>query len=365
MSREVVIMDSALVCAAGNLDQCWQELMAGGSALTALRMEGLNCQVGRIAALGNELGTGRRLATLLDLGLSHFRGAWCRDRLHLVVATTKGAADEPLSDFRIPGRGFAWQVAEMIAHRLDAVLPCSTVSAACASGTVALIQASQMIAADQADQVLVVGVDILSRFVLAGFSQLQALAHGPCRPFDKTRDGLCLGEGIGLMLLAAQETVPRHRRADRATIRGWGLACDAGHITAPCRRASGLTAALRQATRNGAEAVGAINAHGTGTLYNDTMEIRALRNMWGEMPPPLHGVKGAMGHCLGAAGVMEACLAVKALEAGQIPPTVGLRIAEAFPGHLSNRPQQLLSPTLLTCNSGFGGINAALMLGMN
>lgn len=362
MNREVAIMDSALLCAAGNLDQCWQELMAGRSALSPLQIEGLNCQVGRIADLGNELGTSRRLASLLDLGLSKFGGAWCSDRLHLVVATTKGAADEPLSDFRSAGRGFAWQVAEMIADRLGTALPFSTVSAACASGTVALIQASQMIAADQADQVLVVGVDILSRFVLAGFSQLQALAHGACHPFDKNRDGLCLGEGIGLMLLAAQETMPPHRRPGRATVRGWGLACDAGHITAPCRRASGLTAALHQATRDGAEAVGAINAHGTGTLYNDTMEIKALRNIWGEMPPPLHGVKGAMGHCLGAAGVMEACLAVKALEAGQIPPTVGLRIAEGFPRHISNRPQQILSPTLLTCNSGFGGINAALLL---
>jgi 3-oxoacyl-(acyl-carrier-protein) synthase len=359
MRREVVVIDSGLVCAAGSQQQCWRKLAGNQGALSPLDLPGLACHAGRIRDLPGELGCRQRLVALIRQGLGELQPGAGLDRTPLLVATTKGAADEDLADFSNPAHGFAWQVAALIAAELGQTAPRLTVSAACASGTVALIQAEQMIARGEADQVLVVGIDILSRFVLAGFAQLQALATGPCRPFDKGRDGLCLGEGIGLMLLAAKELT---RRPALATIGGWGIACDASHITAPCRRASGLSAALAQATNNGSRPVGAINAHGTGTIYNDAMEITAFKNIWGQSPPPFHSVKGAIGHCLGAAGVIEACLAMTALQAGAIPATVGLSEPDCFAEKVGDQAQALTAPAILTCNSGFGGINAALLL---
>lgn len=362
MMTEVVIVDSGLVCAAGNQNECWQKLMTNTSALTAMALPGLSCHVGRVSALQEAIGSAERLIALIRHGLRQLQLNADLDQTHLLVATTKGATDEALDDFRNPALGFAWQVADIIAGEIRQTAPRFTVSAACASGTVALIQASQMIEKGEARQVLVVGIDILSRFVLAGFAQLQALAEGVCRPFDQERNGLCLGEGIGLMLLTSKKIAKERSWAIKATIQGWGIACDASHITAPCRQASGLSAALRHATNDGSRAVGAINAHGTGTMYNDAMEITAFKNLWGENPPPFHSVKGAIGHCLGAAGVIEACLALTALKEGKIPATVGLGQPEYFPARVGDMIQEITSPTMLSCNSGFGGINAAILL---
>ncbi len=362
MAREVVIVDSGLISAAGNQHGCWQTLLSGASALTPFALPGLSCHAGKIRDLQQDIGSAARLIALIRLGLSQLQLTTDLPRTHLLVATTKGAADEALDDYTVPGHGFAWQVAEMIAGEMGITCPRSTVSAACASGTVALIQAAQMIERGEADQVLVVGIDILSRFVLAGFAQLQALAPGPCKPFDKERNGLCLGEGVGLMLLTSKKIARRRNWPALASIQGWGIACDASHITAPCRQASGLSAVLKQATASGTRAVGAINAHGTGTMYNDAMEITAFKNLWGPNPPPFHSVKGAIGHCLGAAGVIEACLAVQSLGEGKIPPTVGLGTPEHFPHRVGSMSQKITSPAILTCNSGFGGINAAILL---
>lgn len=364
MTKEVVIVDSGLVCAAGNADRCWQTLMAGDSALSAFAMPGLGCHVGRITDIEAEIGSRQRLVALIRRGLGELKLTADLADSHLLVATTKGAADEPLDDYHQEGQGFAWQVAAMIAAEINHSGRRSTVSAACASGTVALIQASQIIEQGEAKAVLVVGIDILSRFVLAGFSQLQALAQGPCKPFDKKRDGLCLGEGIGLMLLTSNDVAQQRNWPALAKVQGWGMACDASHITAPCRQASGLRAALRQTTADGTRPVGAINAHGTGTLYNDAMEIAAFSNLWGSKPPPFHSVKGAIGHCLGAAGVIEACLAVKALSEGEIPATVGLEQPDSFADKVGGQSQKINAPAILSCNSGFGGINAALLVGI-
>ncbi|MCK4839886.1 MAG: beta-ketoacyl synthase, partial [Desulfobulbaceae bacterium] len=135
-----------------------------------------------------------------------------------------------------------------------------------------------------------------------------------------------------------------------------------GHITAPCREASGLLRALDCCTDGGSHPVGAINAHGTGTRFNDAMEIKAFRQLFAGNVP-LHSIKGAIGHCLGAAGVIEAAVAIKSLAAGQIPPTVGLEEPDKELANLAGDTMfDLIHPSIISCNSGFGGINAAVML---
>jgi 3-oxoacyl-[acyl-carrier-protein] synthase II len=148
---------------------------------------------------------------------------------------------------------------------------------------------------------------------------------------------------------------------------GWGVANDATHITAPARDGCGLILAVRQALAKAelcANAVSAISAHGTGTVYNDLMELTAFATVFGAHRVPIHSVKGAIGHTLGAAGGIEVALGFKALTAGTVPPTAGFRTPEAGAEDIvSSQAVSFAGDVLLTTNSGFGGVNAALLLG--
>jgi len=359
----VAITGTGIVTALGDLSATWAGLMAGDSALAPMAWDRdfSAWPVGCIAGLGPELGSHRRLMALID-GLLADLPALPRETA-VVVATTKGAIDELLTDRDGPWSGQPWDLAGSLRERLALTGPTHTVSAACASGTLAIIHAVHRLLSGQATVVLVVGIDLLSRFVLAGFASLQALSRTPCRPFDRNRDGLSLGEGGGWLVLATEERARRHGWPLLGRVAGWGAACDAGHITAPCREARGLKAAINQATGDGGRPVGAINAHGTGTRHNDAMELRAFTELWGEDCPPIHSVKGAVGHCLGAAGVIEAAIALESLRAGQIPPTVGVEHPESARIRAAgSAPSRLANPSVLSCNSGFGGINAAILL---
>ena len=276
------------------------------------------------------------------------------------MATTKGAADELLNNPDNP-TGQPWHLGKIIADITGCPTTPQIISAACASGTVAIIQAGKRIMSGASEVVIVVGIDLLSTFVIAGFDALKALSPTPCRPFDTKRDGLSLGEGIGVAVIASKQFARDNGLKPLARIDGWGVSCDATHITAPCRDGSGLQRVLARATENGQKPVGAVHAHGTGTQYNDAMEMTAFQNFW-EQLPPIHSTKGALGHCLGAAGVIEAGISIKSLKHGSIPPTVGLKEEEFQTGKLSGTsPLTLEKPSILSCNSGFGGINAGIL----
>ena len=240
------------------------------------------------------------------------------------------------------------------------------ISAAFASGTIALARAAMMIASGRADAVLVCAADLVSEFVFTGFSSLGALSHAPCTPFDRNRRGLSLGEGAAAPLLMSSERAMRDQRDCLAKVVGWGAAADATHITAPARDAAGLVASILQALAAAglaAEEICAVSAHGTGTVYNDMMELTAIDRVFGERRVAVNSVKGAIGHTLGAAGAIEAVLGVLSLSRGILLPTAGFRDPErGAAGRVSPQPRALKGDVLLTTNSGFGGINAALLI---
>jgi 3-oxoacyl-[acyl-carrier-protein] synthase II len=229
------------------------------------------------------------------------------------------------------------------------------VNAACASSTIGCALAAQYIAEGRYDHILVAGADMVSRFVYYGFAALKAMKSEVCMPFDTQRSGLSLGDGAVALFLSAEPTDIR--------ISGYGITNDANHITGPSRDGAGLAKALFQAIKMAEldpSSIQAFCAHGTGTRYNDTMELLAAQSVFGENVPLLFGVKGAIGHTLGAAGGIEIALCEKCLREEMIPPTVGCRLPEspgvvlektAFPGR-----------NILTSNSGFGGINAAILM---
>ena len=240
------------------------------------------------------------------------------------------------------------------------------VSCACASSSTAIAQAARMIGSGKVDCVLVVAADAVTEFVFSGFSSLMALDRDKAKPFDKNRSGLSLGEAAGFILLMSQARAKKEKRNILAQVAGWGLSCDAHHMTGPCREASGLTMAIRKALKEAgisAQDIGGISSHGTGTLYNDAMELKAFKNVFKNLPIPAYSIKGATGHTLGAAGLIEAIVALKTQESNIVPGTVGLNEADdAAIGRISNRRQKLRKKTILSNNCGFGGINAALIL---
>lgn len=242
--------------------------------------------------------------------------------------------------------------------------PVQCVSVACVSGLVALQQGAKLIQRDAADAVLVVGVDHLSAFVVAGFTALKAIDPLGCRPFDRDRSGLSPGEAGAAIVLV---------RADSATqsairLLGWGNSNDANHLTGPSRDGSGLALAIRRALDSARLQPGEIhyvNAHGTGTPYNDAMESMALHAVFGEHCPPTSGAKGMLGHTLGAAGVIETILCVLALEDRWLPGTPRLvTAADGAPVNLLLEPRAAgRLEHVLKLNTGFGGVNGALILG--
>jgi 3-oxoacyl-[acyl-carrier-protein] synthase II len=288
----------------------------------------------------------------------------------LLTATTKGAIDQLEQKMRgrpaRPDEMLPGFILNCIGRRFGLADSGININAACASSTLAVSRAASLIAHGTAQTVLVCCADLLSEFVFAGFSALHALSDTPCRPFDRNRNGLTLGEGAAALLLMSAERAEREGRKNLGSVVGWGAANDANHISAPDREGSGLIMAVEQALKQAslpAEAVAAISAHGTGTVYNDLMELKAFAKVFGKRPLPVHSVKGAIGHTLGAAGGIEIVLGLRSLNLQVIPPTVGFRLPEmGAEARVSHRAQPVSGNYLLSTNSGFGGINGAILL---
>jgi len=368
----VVLTRAVPVTALGDgLDPLWQGLLAGGSGIGPVKRFSCANYISTLAAGIEDLQAppgGSRLDGLLERIIAQLGPvpADCR----LLTASTKGEIDQleaagrtgsPLSNTLL-FEPWLRKVAERFGLQDEGY----NINAACASTTIALARGAAMIAAGRAEAVLIYGADLLSEFVFSGFSALQALSPEPCRPFDAQRKGLNLGEAGVALLLMSEGRAQKEGESALAVVAGWGAANDAHHVTAPARDGNGLILACRQAMgRSGVtpEQVAAINAHGTGTAYNDAMELTAFGTLFGEKLPPLHGLKGAIGHCLGAAGGVEIAVACKALQQQIIPGTIGCQQPEAAgQGRISMEPQKISGDYLLCTNSGFGGINGAVIL---
>ncbi len=211
--------------------------------------------------------------------------------------------------------------------------PAYTVSTACSSGTKAFAAARRLVEAGVADAALVGGVDGRCRLALNGFHALGALAAGPCRPLAPDRDGINLGEGVALFTL---ERAPVPEARHPVFLLGCGESSDAYHATAPDPEGRGAEAAMRAALADAGLApadIAYLNLHGTGTPANDEMEMRAVRRVFprfvlaspaaartaADRPGPLvESTKGLTGHCLGAAGAVEAAICWLYLASGDV-----------------------------------------------
>jgi len=262
--------------------------------------------------------------------------------------------------------------AGVIAMRLGAHGPGFSVSSACATGGHAIGEAHRMITRGEADVVVAGGTEAaLTGVCLAAFRRMGALSReGVSRPFDARRDGFVMGEGAGVIVLEREE----HAKARGATIYGrvvgYGASNDAFHITQPDSEGRGarkaMLATLADAGISPAD-VGYLNAHGTGTPFNDKIETAAIKSVFNgsNTPPPVSSTKSAIGHLLGAAGAVEAVACLEAVRRGVLPPT--LNYAEADPDcdldYVPEGPREAPGLEMALSNSfGFGGQNACLAI---
>ncbi|MCA9712864.1 MAG: beta-ketoacyl-[acyl-carrier-protein] synthase family protein, partial [Myxococcales bacterium] len=168
-------------------------------------------------------------------------------------------------------------------------------------------------------------VEIIEKLEYQGFVRLGAMSPDLCQPFDANRKGLILGEGSTMLILESEERVARRGATPLAEVGGYGLACDAHHITRPHPEGEGSITAMRlalESSRIGPDEVDHINAHGTGTSANDSVEAAVIRKIFGDRPLPVTSIKSMIGHCMGASSAMEAVACVMSLQTGIIPPTI-------------------------------------------
>ena len=246
-----------------------------------------------------------------------------------------------------------------------------TVSTACSSAVNAIILGSEMLKAGEADIVIAGGTEALSLFHLNGFNSLMILDKEQCRPFDKSRAGLNLGEGAAFVVLTRSLVKSEELRV-KAYIRGYGNRCDAFHQTASSEDGEGAYLAMCDALQMAGlkpEDIHYINAHGTGTPNNDASESAAIRRVFGEEIPPVSSTKGFTGHTTSASGAIETVICILALRHQFLPANLGWKeqdeacIKPYGNSKLINSKLKTGICTSVLCNSfGFGGNDSALVI---
>jgi 3-oxoacyl-[acyl-carrier-protein] synthase-1 len=275
----------------------------------------------------------------------------------LILSTTKGNV-ELLAENSEDERAYLQYSAGLLQQYAQNPNPVLIVSNACISGISASIVAKRYLDAGLYNNVLVIGCDVVTPFVLSGFSSFHAISKNGCKPFDLERDGVVLGEACGALLLSS-------RISSDIIMEGGFISNDANHISGPSKTGEELAFCIRstlsQAQVN-AEEVDFISAHGTATPYNDEMESKAicLANL---QQVPVFSLKANFGHTLGAAGIIESIMSIEGLKRGIVLPSLGFSQMGVSGGIRVNQflTEKKMSFALKT-GSGFGGCNAAMLL---
>jgi len=297
-------------------------------------------------------------------------------RAGVCAGTSRGPAaslERLLDPALASGRGLMrevpfYSIARNVARRFGMSGPSSTVTMACVSSSLALGHAMDAIRRGRVTVMLAGGADGLTSLSFSGFSVLRAMTRDTCRPFDRRRDGMVLGEGAGLMVLEELEHARARGAHVYAELLGWGSAGDAHHATSPHPEGRGLAAALNAALRDARtapEQIDHANLHGTGTPANDPAECHAIRQVFGDHCArlPVNSLKPMIGHTLGAAGVLELAGSLLAMQGGFIPPT--LNSQERDPrcdlDVVTGAAREVPVRTLVSTKSAFGGANVAIV----
>ncbi|MBS1685492.1 MAG: beta-ketoacyl synthase [Bacteroidetes bacterium] len=370
MSSPVYIVADSVISPLGNTSAaCYTAVERGESGITLVEDTHLSPQPFYAARIDD--------STLPELSEAHTRferlcilsvnDALCHTSIRLdnkdtifILSTTKGNI-ELLAEGAPDNELSLTRSADRIAAHFGAVHKPIVVSNACISGVLAIITAKRLINSGRYKHAVVTGADVLSKFVVSGFQSLMAMSDEPCRPFDKGRKGINLGEGAATVVLTNDISQVQQ---DSIQVLGEGLTNDANHISGPSRTGAELADAVIKAlqrSRVSAADISFVSAHGTATLYNDEMESKAFE-LAGLSETPLHSLKGYFGHTLGAAGVIETVMTIHSLREHKILSSLHYH-ENGVSGSITVNTSMLSSDRnhALKTASGFGGCNAAIV----
>lgn len=282
-----------------------------------------------------------------------------------VISSTKGninLLEENQKAAYEPERIFLWKSAKIIARYFGNNNKPLIISNACISGVLAITAASQLLRSGLYENAVVIGGDIASEFVISGFISFKSLANGICKPFDKNRNGLNLGEGAGTLILSTKPIT--HHNRPLIKILGGASNNDANHISGPSRTGEGLFLAVSRAMKSSGikpAQIDFISAHGTATPFNDEMESKAFSSA-GLSMAPLNSLKAYFGHTLGAAGIIESCISIYGLSHDIMFKTLGFNeLGVPEPITVLDKLTPKVQKNILKTASGFGGCNAAVV----
>jgi 3-oxoacyl-[acyl-carrier-protein] synthase II len=236
---------------------------------------------------------------------------------------------------------------------------------ACAAGNFSIGYGYDLIKKREVDLAIVGGAEALSRVAFQGFQRLYAMAPQQCSPFDKDRKGMILGEGAGILILESLKEALKRKASILAEVLGYGISCDAYHMTAPNRK--GIKKAMLKAIKNSnidAKNIDYINAHGTGTAQNDKEEAGAIKEIFG-LSVPISSTKSMLGHCMGAASAIEAIACCLAIRDGIMPPTINFKTPdpECDIDCVPNKAKKSNVRVALNNGFAFGGNNCCVVFG--
>lgn len=288
--------------------------------------------------------------------LSHISLDVASPRVVLILSTTKGNIGQAV-------RYYPSETAAMIAKAIGVTTTPIVVCNACVSGLSAMLLANHLLSASLYDYAIVVGAELQSRFIVSGFQSLKAVSAEPCRPFDMERNGLNPGEAAATIVFAAKSPSDK----DMTDAAGWqlvdGAVCnDAYHIVSPSPQGDGLTNAIEAVMKGrDKQQLASVCVHGTATLYNDQMESKAIQRT-NLSDVPLSALKGYYGHTMGAAGVLETILSMRATDDGIVLPSKGFtELGVSGKVSISSEPRPTDKTAFLKIMSGFGGCNVAAL----
>ena len=400
MNRRVAITGIGLVTALGaTRESTWQRLVAGECGVRPLTVFDSAGYRSRIAA---EVETAPISAQLTPLQ----RRRWSRGDQFGVVAAREAVADAGLPAGYAPtrigvllgagtsdllrnedfyrvmnARGLkfarpsdAWNhfsstPVDLIAGDFGFEGLRSCVVAACSSSTIAIGRAADAIRTGRLDAALTGGTDALARLTFSGFNALKLMDPEPCRPFDRGRAGMSIGEGAAILVLEEMSGAWARGAHVYGELAGYSFGCEAFHPTAPEPDGRPVAAIVGQALRDAGaqpDEVDHVNAHATATPQNDRAEARGLRSVFGERSArlPVNGLKSMVGHCLGAAGGIEAAVLALSVERGIIPPTIhhGETDPECPVDVVGNDAREVRIRCGVSTSLGFGGNDSALVI---
>ena len=260
--------------------------------------------------------------------------------------------------------------ADRIAHHLRLMGPKTTFMTACSSGATAIGYARDLIQTGVATTIICGGTEPLCRITYSAFNSLQAVDPQCCKPFDKNRAGLSLGEGAGIMILEELAHAEQRGAQIYGEVLGYGVSCDAHHMTSPDPEGGGAMLAMQRALEDAGikpEAVDYINAHGTATPANDKIETKAIKRLFGKRAyrMPVSSTKSMTGHTLGAAGAIEGVVSLLALHHSFIPPTIHCHTPDpdCDLDYVTEGARNADLKVVLSNSFAFGGNNTALVFG--